>query len=188
MFRSLVPVSARYREPRALNSKLSGGLPHSEISGSRPILGSPKLIAEYHVLHRLLLPRHPPNALLALDLIQKKTGFFRWPPPEDGSTDQEHAIPPARTDARTSFTACDEAVWLVYLTWIVSCVAGRTCRPSPTGEDAHDTDVYLYVRCQFIQDWMAKPSALRSSPLNRLVERIGIEPMTPCLQSRCSPS
>jgi hypothetical protein len=57
------------------NNKLSGGLPHSEIAGSKPILGSPTLIAEYHVLHRLLLPRHPPNALFALDLIQKKLGF-----------------------------------------------------------------------------------------------------------------
>ncbi len=37
-------------------------------------LASPGLIAECHVLHRLLLPRHPPNALLALDPIQKKTG------------------------------------------------------------------------------------------------------------------
>ena len=37
-----------------------------------PILGSPWLIAEYHVFHRLLLPRHSPNALFALDLIQKK--------------------------------------------------------------------------------------------------------------------
>ena len=60
----------------ANNNKLSGGLPHSEIQGLTPILGSPWLIAEYHVLHRLLLPRHPPNALLALDLIQKKTGSF----------------------------------------------------------------------------------------------------------------
>ena len=55
------------------NSKLSGGFPHSEIPGSKLILSSPRLIAEYHVLHRLLLPRHPPNALLALDLIQKET-------------------------------------------------------------------------------------------------------------------
>ncbi len=53
--------------------KHSSGLPHSEIPGSKLILSSPGLIAEYHVLHRLLLPRHPPNALLALDLIQKKT-------------------------------------------------------------------------------------------------------------------
>ena len=56
------------------NNKLSGGLPHSEIPGSKLILSSPGLIAEYHVLHRLLLPRHSPNALFALDLIQKKTG------------------------------------------------------------------------------------------------------------------
>ena len=54
----------------------SGGFPHSEIPGSKLILSSPRLIAEYHVLHRLLLPRHPPNALLALDLIQKKQGFL----------------------------------------------------------------------------------------------------------------
>ena len=44
------------------------GLPHSEIRGSKPIGGSPQLIAAYHVLHRLLAPRHPPNALLTLDL------------------------------------------------------------------------------------------------------------------------
>ena len=59
---------------------MSGGLPHSEIPGSKLILSSPGLIAEYHVLHRLLLPRHPPNALFALDLIQKEQdlGPFVW--------------------------------------------------------------------------------------------------------------
>ena len=30
---------------------------------------SPELIAAYHVLHRLSVPRHPPNALIVLDLI-----------------------------------------------------------------------------------------------------------------------
>ena len=63
-------------DSNANNNEHSGGLPHSEILGSKPILGSPKLIAEYHVLHRLLLPRHPPNALLALDLIQKKQDWL----------------------------------------------------------------------------------------------------------------
>ncbi len=43
-----------------------GGLPHSEISGSTPVCGSPKLFAAYHVLHRLLAPRHPPYALSSL--------------------------------------------------------------------------------------------------------------------------
>jgi len=61
---------------RSNNNKHSGGLPHSEIHGSKRILSSPWLIAEYHVFHRLLLPRHPPNALFALDLIQKKSDFF----------------------------------------------------------------------------------------------------------------
>ena len=60
-------------DSKANNNKHSGGFPHSEILGSKVILTSPKLIAEYHVLHRLLLPRHPPNALFALDLIQKKS-------------------------------------------------------------------------------------------------------------------
>src|SRR5690606_34857100 len=57
---------------RSNNQRISGGFPHSEIHGSKLILSSPWLIAEYHVLHRLLLPRHPPNALIALDLIRKK--------------------------------------------------------------------------------------------------------------------
>src|SRR6185295_3870608 len=42
------------------------GLPHSEIFGSKPVCGSPKLIAAYHVLHRRPAPRHPPYALSSL--------------------------------------------------------------------------------------------------------------------------
>ena len=42
----------------------SGGLPHSEISGLSLVVSYPKLIADYHVLHRPREPRHPPNALL----------------------------------------------------------------------------------------------------------------------------
>ena len=59
---------------------MSGGFPHSDIHGSKPIPGSPWLNAGYHVLHRLLLPRHPPNALFALDLTRKEQGrWFKWP-------------------------------------------------------------------------------------------------------------
>src|ERR671911_1918748 len=53
--------SRRYRR--------SGGLPHSEIHGSKPARGSPWLIATCCVLHRLSVPRHPPDALQTLDLI-----------------------------------------------------------------------------------------------------------------------
>ena len=44
------------------------GFPHSEIFGSKCAGNSPKLIAACHVLHRLSVPRHPPNALIVLDL------------------------------------------------------------------------------------------------------------------------
>jgi hypothetical protein len=84
---------------RSNNNKHSSGLPHSEIHGSKPVLGSPWLIAEYHVLHRLLLPRHPPNALIALDLIRKEQGSIR-----------SKAYFPTPPWFKAVF-------WLVYLTW-----------------------------------------------------------------------
>jgi hypothetical protein len=43
------------------------GFPHSEIPGSKLIRSSPRLIAAYYVLHRLHAPRHPLDALKALD-------------------------------------------------------------------------------------------------------------------------
>jgi hypothetical protein len=42
------------------------GFSHSEICGSKVICTSPQLIAAYHVLHRLTVPRHPPCALTYL--------------------------------------------------------------------------------------------------------------------------
>ena len=44
------------------------GFPHSEIPGSKLVCGSPRLIAAYHVLHRLLAPRHSPYALSSLTI------------------------------------------------------------------------------------------------------------------------
>ena len=44
----------------------SSRFPHSEISGSKDICSSPKLIAAYHVFRRLSVPRHPPCALSCL--------------------------------------------------------------------------------------------------------------------------
>ena len=45
---------------------LRGGFPHSDICGSMLIANSPQLFAGCHVLLRLLVPRHPPDALLRL--------------------------------------------------------------------------------------------------------------------------
>ncbi len=46
--------------------RISGGFPHSEICGSKGARPSPQLIAACHVLHRLSVPRHPPDALRRL--------------------------------------------------------------------------------------------------------------------------
>ena len=48
---------------RSLAGDLTVGFPHSEIHGSKLTRSSPWLIAACHVLHRLSVPRHPPNAL-----------------------------------------------------------------------------------------------------------------------------
>ena len=44
------------------------GFPHSEIDGSSNECFSPSLIAAFHVLHRLEVPRHPPLALSSLTI------------------------------------------------------------------------------------------------------------------------
>ena len=44
------------------------GFPHSEIDGSSNECFSPSLIAAFHVLHRLEVPRHPPFALSSLTI------------------------------------------------------------------------------------------------------------------------
>ena len=59
-----VPFPISFRKGRW--SSNSTRLPHSEISGSSVVCTYPKLIAAYHVLHRLLAPRHPLCALISL--------------------------------------------------------------------------------------------------------------------------
>ena len=44
--------------------------PHSDIPGLTLICSSPRLFAAYHVLLRLLVPRHSPYALCSLTLFQ----------------------------------------------------------------------------------------------------------------------
>src|SRR3990172_12457965 len=57
--------------------RLGDGFPHSEIPGSTPAHGSPRLIAVFHVLHRHLAPRHPPYALSSLTCRDaEKLTFF----------------------------------------------------------------------------------------------------------------
>ena len=55
-----------YRFSRRRRELAPAGFPHSDIPGSKLACSSPRLFAAGHVLHRLLLPRHPPCALSSL--------------------------------------------------------------------------------------------------------------------------
>ena len=116
--------SCRLLIPQGINNQHSGGFPHSEIFGSKPIPGSPKLIAGYRVLHRLLLPRHPPNALIALDLTRKKKDPHPCGVRPEGQSSFQISMqlfPPSFMRTKT---------WLVYLTWTTPpLVLHRTTAP-----------------------------------------------------------
>ena len=60
------PTFASFNYEFIKRSLLRGGLPHSDTRGSKIALISPRLFAKCCVLHRLLVPRHPPNALVFL--------------------------------------------------------------------------------------------------------------------------
>ena len=64
LFSSVIPFPPHSNHDRScLERNGEGGFPHSEIVGSKFAHNSPTLIAACHVLHRLYMPRHPPNAL-----------------------------------------------------------------------------------------------------------------------------
>ena len=114
----------------------TAGLSHSEISGSKVICTSPKLVAAYHVLHRLREPRHPPYALsyFRLRLVQYPKGTLH---------DVAHTF------------SCIE----IFFSTVLSVT---TCQRSFFR--------LLRVMCEALE----------------CVENNGFEPLTPCLQSRCS--
>ena len=58
-----------FASPCRDDGQSSAGLPHSAISGSPRVCHSPELLAAYHGLHRLCVPRHPPHAFLRLTTI-----------------------------------------------------------------------------------------------------------------------
>ncbi len=64
------------------------GLPHSEIPGSKVVSTYPRLFAGSRVLHRLLVPRHPPYALSNLPKIFIDTQIV-WSDWESDSVHQQ---------------------------------------------------------------------------------------------------
>ncbi len=149
-----------------------GGFPHSEISGSTPVCGSPKLIAACHVLHRLLAPRHPPYALSSLTSK----------PSEPMPTALRIGMNPTESSDATGtlgHTAC--VVGKNYrLQDIQLSKSRRLTRPASSAPSASENPEEPDGR----ESDSSRPD--RRAPL--LVENTGLEPVTSWLQTRRSPS
>ena len=135
-----------------------GGLPHSDIHGSKPARGSPWLFAACHVLHRLLVPRHPPNALIALHTRQPAPGqnplagqpthHAQEPSPEPGTTQgtpprtQRNGKPrPAQTRSGARRTASPHHSYSAQLLTPLNPIAtpgGTTLGANPSRSPRHD--------------------------------------------------
>ena len=162
------------------------GLPHSDIFGSKRACRSPKHFAACHVLHRLSVPRHPPSTLSnltikCLDLMRSAAcisnidilvHFFIYQPVFNCQRTLRSRRPTLNSNR---FTRLGPTVCLAVASLSFAAEFSKLNRePSYFGSTA------LAI----------SPS---TSPLNPrrwrgMVELDGIEPTTPCLQSRCSPN
>ena len=185
---------------------LTGGFPHSEIRGSTIARISPQLIAACHVLHRLLAPRHPPNALIALHK------YHQCPhagpnPTTRSSANQTNAQAKGHPDHTTRITRPRP------LSLIHSLFCSRQHHASMTHatHTQHPRDQPIRFTCQTSRHLDPAPLRNHHQATNLLcsrthparnipggnlpetqptkpnrLETVGIEPTAPCLQSRCS--
>ena len=169
-----------YLIQRTLTEYCSAGFPHSEICGSKLMCSSPQLIAACHVLRRLLMPRHSPCALSSLTF----------------------------SDLRC-LAAARSALVIMNYAGIHRSSFGSCCYPSLEQLSPFYLfhNILLLALCCLLfhrlsytlfsfqgaapglfqgQIEMLGPLPKHFNPI--LVEVTGLEPVTPCLQSRCSTS
>ena len=155
-----------------------GGFPHSEISGSMLICSSPKLIAAYHVLHRLLMPRHSPCALISLTIES--------------------------FDSQSTITL-EKSLSVLYYSWIMQAhmfevyIAKIVFLPNflnnkfPFMLPSHNCIIITMFSFQgaslnLFDKKLNEASISWCFSQSLVVESTGIEPVTSCLQGRRSPS
>ena len=143
------PVNLNRSLPNGSNlTGIVGGLPHSEIHGSKLIRSSPWLIAAYHVLHRLCMPRHSPDALLSLDRSHRQCPPFPVPSarPNKGSAAPAGAVP-VKEPAPTAEPACHE---------------GRPDRPGRKREVTIDASLFDTANTGGVCNPFQRPAAVPS--------------------------
>ena len=139
----------------------TGGLSHSEIRASKVICTYTQLIAAYHVLHRLCEPRHPPCALHYFLLANKphqKPNYHNTQKGKAKNKEKEKA----RSPYFQLYCLKNKNIAVYILIYSLACV-----NMSKNGGQKGTKHIIICY------------------PLSE-VENNGFEPLTPCLQSRCS--
>ena len=145
--------------------------PHSEIRGSIHICWSPRLIAAYHVLHRLWEPRHPPCTLsyflLLITLLLVIVCFLIW-------LSLRYTIRGSKTINRS-------------LSSFLFSSSIQSQQPSLLLSSLFFNYFFQYVKERLPRSIPAPLSISNSfQVLEGVVENNGFEPLTPCVQGRCS--
>ena len=155
---------------RRLTEYCSAGFPHSEIPGSKLMCSSPRLIAACHVLHRLLMPRHSPCALISLTFVKQPFQLFSWFYKNYAGTNRFIVVCVTLIFLKSTKKLC-------YLS--VACSQFLACF------------TVQFSRCRLSNLFQGQIETLRIAKcfdLILLVEISGIEPLASCLQGRRSPS
>ena len=136
---------------------------------------SPRLIAACHDLHRLLMPRHSPCALYSLTYwrVSRLSHSRYW-------FSQELCRPQISVHCSFCVTLYLKSPQIVLCYLSVACSQFLACF------------TVQFSRCRSSNLFQGQIEMLRLSSKHfnpiLLVEVIGFEPVTPCLQSRCSTS
>jgi hypothetical protein len=188
-------------------SPLREGLPHSEIPGSPIARISPGLFAACHVLHRLSVPRHPPDALcFALDhrIASRRcrtTAAHRAKPRRRPRMKTLLSDTPGASAARATlgrqrrWRHADRRSFAPPIGDRRSFASpnGARCaclRPVRLGHTTTLCSPFNQPAAAVARGGVARSSPNVAAPPRHLpvVEVNGFEPMTSCLQSRRSPS
>ena len=134
------------------------GLPHSEIRGLASVCDYPRLFAAHCVLRRLPVPGQPPCALVRLTFHNFTRKFYSLACCHAGFYSFSEVVPFTFNLLPTTFHKSFVCFTYCFLKDLLSFFSMQ------------------FSRCKF------------SFGEGLVVEMSGIEPLTPCLQGRCSPS
>ena len=169
----------------------TGGFPHSDICGSPDICSSPQLFAACHVLLRRPVPRHPPCALSCLTflLIHSVNRLLFWfLSVQNHSSHLFAVLPDLLLGFRCRFR-------FRFSSFLIQFSGYEVLFLTLSYELLRSLLNVLRVRVssrslRFAENSRAN-SVLQIAPLfgqSVVVENKGFEPLTPCVQGRCSPN